>query len=210
MHPTFNEKNFREICDQLSVKDYHFKEIIDKHAYPPLWSRPNNFASLIHIILEQQVSLASAKAAFVKLKKKTNSIIPAKLLALSDAELRECYFSRQKTVYARALANALVSKEISLKKLEKEDSDTVRTTLKKLKGIGDWTVDVYLLFVLHRTDVFPIGDLAMVNAMKEIKELHKSSPKEVLIEIAESWRPYRSIAAMLLWHHYIQTRNIKL
>ena len=154
--------------------------------------------------------LASAKAAFVKLKKKTNGISPAKLLALSDAELRECYFSRQKTVYARALANALVSKEISLKKLEKEDSDTVRTTLKKVKGIGDWTVDVYLLFVLHRTDVFPIGDLAMVNAMKEIKELHKSSPKEVLIEIAESWRPYRSIAAMLLWHHYIKTRNIKL
>ena len=210
MHQTFNEKNFQEICNELAVKDIHFKKIIDEHAYPPVWTRPNNFSSLIHIILEQQVSLASAKAAFIKLKKKTGAITPAKLLALSDAELRECYFSRQKTVYARALATALVSKEISLKKLATEESDAIRTTLKKVKGIGDWTVDVYLLFVLHRTDVFPIGDLAMVNAMKEIKQLSKTSSKEMLLEMAESWRPYRSIAAMLMWHHYIKTRNIKL
>jgi DNA-3-methyladenine glycosylase II len=107
MHQTFNEKNFQEICNELAVKDIHFKKIIDEHAYPPVWTRPNNFSSLIHIILEQQVSLASAKAAFVKLKKKTGGITPAKLLALSDAELRECYFSRQKTIYARALGNGI-------------------------------------------------------------------------------------------------------
>jgi len=156
------------------------------------------------------VSLASAKAALEKLREKIKKITPEKLLALTDEELRACYFSRQKTGYARHLAEAIVSGKLNLKKLTTAPDDEIRKELKQIKGIGDWTVDVYLLFVLQRSDVFPLGDLAMVNALKEIKQLPKHSAKEELLALAEVWRPHRSIATMLLWHHYIKTRNIKI
>ena len=174
-----------------------------------MWTRSASFATLIHIILEQQVSLASAKAAFEKLKEKVGIITPRNLLRLSDTEMRACYFSRQKTVYARCLAEAIISKQLALKKITASSDEDIRMTLKQIKGIGDWTADVYLLFALQRADIFPIGDLAMINALKEIKGLPKHTSKEEISILAESWRPHRSIATMLLWHHYIKTRNIK-
>jgi len=207
---SFHEDNFVEFCSILAKKDRAIKTIIRQHGHPPVWTRPNTFASVIHIILEQQVSLASAKAAFVKLKNYIGVITPQKIVQLTDAELRACYFSRQKTVYAKELAQAILSKKINLKKLTVLPDEEVRHELKKIKGIGDWTVDIYLLFVLQRCDVFPTGDLAMMNALKEVKKLSKQTSREDIIELAESWRPYRSIATYLLWHHYIKTRNIRL
>ncbi len=204
---TFDATSFKNLCNQLSKKDKKFQTIIASHGYPPLWSRSNSFASLIHIILEQQVSLASAKAAFIKLKNYIGIITPKKILALTDAELRACYFSRQKTIYARALAEAIESKQLQLKKLAPLPDELIRTELKKIKGIGDWTVDVYLLFVLKRADVFPTGDLAMMNALKEVKQLPNNTTKEYVLALAEKWRPYRSIACCLLWHYYLKTRN---
>jgi DNA-3-methyladenine glycosylase II len=206
----FSKDDFTIICDQLSKKDKELKLILKTHGYPPMWSRSASFATLIHIILEQQVSLASAKAAFVKLKKKIGAITPKKVLKLSDAELRACYFSRQKTVYARHLAQAIVSKQLNLKKLSTLPDEEVRAELKKIKGIGDWTVDVYLLFALQRSDLFPTGDLAMMNSFKEIKQLPKHTSKEDILALAESWRPHRSVATMLLWHSYIEKRGIKI
>lgn len=209
MHLTFHENNFTQLCEELAKRDKDIKKIISNHSYPPMWIRPPSFSTLIHIVLEQQVSLASARAAFNKLKEKIGTITPVKLLALSDAELKACYFSRQKIIYARHLAETLLSKKIQLKKYTLLPDEEIKVSLKQVKGIGDWTADVYLLFALQRTDVFPIGDLAMVNAIKEIKKLPAKTSKEELLEMAESWRPYRSIAAMLFWHHYIKTRNIK-
>jgi DNA-3-methyladenine glycosylase II len=206
----FDNSNFQMLCDKLAKKDKDLRKIIKTCEYPPMWVRENSFATLILTILEQQVSLASAFAAFTKLKDKIELITPQALLKLSDEELRECYFSRQKVIYARGLATALIDEEISLRQFEFESDDTVRTKLKKLKGIGDWTTDIYLIHALRRMDIFPIGDLALVNALKQIKSLPSTTPKEELIKIAEPWRPYRSIASMILWHHYIQTKNIKL
>jgi DNA-3-methyladenine glycosylase II len=206
----FTSDNFHGLCHDLAEKDFIFKDILQQHSYPPMWTRPANFATLIHIVLEQQVSLASAKAAFNKLKEKLGTITPAQVLKLSDEELRACYFSRQKTVYARHLAEAFISKKIQLNKLTASHDEEVRGVLKQVKGIGDWTADVYLLFALQRIDIFPIGDLAMVNALKEVKKLPAHTTRQDLLLLADSWRPYRSIAAMLLWHHYIKTRNIKL
>jgi DNA-3-methyladenine glycosylase II len=205
----FTSDNFQQLCNELGERDLIFKNILQQYSYPPMWTRTATFATLIHIVLEQQVSLASARAAFNKLKEKIGQITPAKLLQLTDEELRACYFSRQKTVYARHLAEALISKKIQLSKLTASHDDEVRVILKQVKGIGDWTADVYLLFALQRTDIFPVGDLAMVNALKEVKKLPANTPRETILSIAEHWRPYRSIAAMLLWHHYIKTRNIK-
>ena len=206
----FDESNFQSLCDKLAKKDKEFRKVIKIYGYPPMWVRENSFATLILTILEQQVSLASAFSAYKKLNEKIGLITPKNLLKLSDEELRECYFSRQKIIYARGLAGALVKEEINLQQFEFEKDDVVRGSLKKLKGIGDWTADIYLIHALRRMDIFPIGDLAMVNAFKEIKSLPATTTKEELIIIAAPWRPYRSIASMILWHHYIQKKNIKL
>src|SRR5688572_18992756 len=123
----FNKENFSVICDELSKKDKHLKWVIGQYGYPPMWTRPNTFQTLILTILEQQVSLASAYAAFTKLKERIGFVTPGKILSLSDAELRACYFSRQKIVYARALATAVKGKKISLKNLSFADETTVRS-----------------------------------------------------------------------------------
>jgi len=200
---------FYELCDELAAKDLDLKQIITTYSYPPFWVRPNTFDTLVLTILEQQVSLASAYAAHKKLKEKLINLTPKNVLALTDEELRQCYFSRQKIVYVRELAKAIATKQISLKAFTFQTDDKVREGLKKLKGIGDWTVDIYLIHALQRKDIFPIGDLALVNSIRMVKQL-PSATKEELLQIAEFWKPSRSIATMMLWHCYIKKRNIRL
>ncbi|HEX2848166.1 MAG TPA: DNA-3-methyladenine glycosylase 2 family protein [Chitinophagaceae bacterium] len=207
MFPVFSTGNFHSICDKLSSKDRELKSIITTFGYPPMWTRPNTFETLVHIILEQQVSLASALAALNKLREKLIKITPGGLLALTDEELKACYFSRQKTIYARSLAAAIQNKQLNLRSLEKLPDEDVRARLVALKGIGNWTVDVYLMFVLRRADVFPIGDLAAVNALKQVKKLSKDTAKEGLLDITGEWQPYRTVATMILWHHYLSIRK---
>ena len=174
-----------------------------------MWTRPNSFETFVHFILEQQVSLASALAALEKLREKIGLIEPKRLLQLNDAELRDCYFSRQKIVYVKSLAKAIMEGQIDLNKMETLSDEIVREKLIALKGIGNWTIDVYLMFVLRHTDIFPVGDLAVRNAMIAVKSLAKDTSKEKLLDIAEIWKPYRTVAAMILWHSYLQTRAAK-
>jgi DNA-3-methyladenine glycosylase II len=199
----FTQKNFRAICDELGSADPDLAAIIKAHSYPPMWCRPNSFETLVHIILEQQVSLASALSALNKLREKIGEITPEKVPGLSDEELKACYFSRQKTSYVRYLAQALLDKHIDLHEMATLPDETVRARLTTLKGVGNWTVDVYLMFVLQRADIFPIGDLAAVNALKRVKRLPKDIPREELLPIASRWQPYRTVATMLLWHFYL-------
>lgn len=206
MHITFSAENFHPICDELAAHDADLKFVIDTYGYPPMWTRPNNFETLVHIILEQQVSLASALAALNKLKEKLITITPEGVLTLSDEALKACYFSRQKTVYARHLAEAMINNHIDLTGMEKLPNDEIRVLLNKLKGIGNWTIDVYLMFALQRVDLFPIGDLAAVNAFKQLKKLPKETSREELIAMAEKWQPYRTVATMILWHYYLSLR----
>jgi len=203
----FNHSNFHSICDQLALADDELAGIIRVYGYPPLWERPNTFESLVHIILEQQVSLASALSALNKLKERLQEITPARILLLTDEEMKACYCSRQKTAYIRYLAEAILSGQISLAGMEQLTDEEARTKLIALKGIGNWTIDIYLLFVLKRSDIFPIGDLAAVNALKRIKKLPPATPRADLITIAGKWAPNRSIATMLLWHHYLSVRK---
>lgn len=205
----FSEKNFQSICKELAAKDPDLSAIILRHGFPPMWKRKPNFETLIHIILEQQVSLASALAAMQKLREKLGDITPVSILLLTDIELKACYFSRQKIVYARHLAQSIISGELRLSKLKHAPDDTVRAELKKIKGIGDWTSDVYLMMALQRADLFPIGDIALVNSIKEVKNLPKHTSREALLQLAEHWKPYRTIAAFLLWHAYLSKRKIK-
>ncbi|WP_394667052.1 DNA-3-methyladenine glycosylase family protein [uncultured Chryseobacterium sp.] len=200
---TFNTSNFHEMCDLLANCDQDLKSIIENHGYPPMWNRENTFETLVHIILEQQVSLASALAALHKLKGKITEITPENILSLTDAEMRECYVSRQKNMYIKGLANSMLEGKINLEKFQEMSDEKIRETLISLKGIGNWTIDIYLMLALQRTDVFPIGDLAAVNALKKIKRLPPKISREEIITISEEWKPLRTVATMLLWHYYL-------
>jgi DNA-3-methyladenine glycosylase II len=206
---TFNNDNFHFLCDELASKDDHLRLIIKQYGYPPLWSRVPSFTTLIRIILEQQVSLSSAKAAFIKLSEKVVDITPEKILLLTDEEMKACYFSRQKIKYARHLAASLISGELRLNELSDLSDDEIRTALKKIKGIGDWTVDVYLMMALNRCDHFPVSDIALIKSIKEVKSLLPQTTREEILVITDTWRPYRTIAAFLLWHAYIKKRNLQ-
>lgn len=210
MIQTFSADTFQTYCDLLSRKDKHLKAIINVHGYPPMWTRKQGFETLILTILEQQVSLAAAFAAYKRLKAKIGAVTPAKILAMSNEELRECYFTRQKQLYAKELATAVVTKQLQLKKFVSMPDEEVRTQLTAIKGIGNWTTDVYLMHALQRTDLFPLGDIALVNSLKETKQLDPNISKEEMLAIAEPWRPYRTVAAMILWHAYIKKRNLKV
>jgi DNA-3-methyladenine glycosylase II len=199
----FTQSNYHAICDMLASKDTDLAEIIEAFGYPPFWSRPNTFETLVHIILEQQVSLASALSALNKLKERLQELTPARVLLLTDEEMKACYCSRQKTSYIKHLAEALLSGQINLAALEDMPDNEVRAKLTALKGIGNWTADIYLMFVLQHSDIFPVGDLAAVNGMKQVKNLPAHTTKEEMAEIATRWRPYRTIATMLLWHYYL-------
>lgn len=200
---SFSEKTFKRICNQLAQKDAQLAGVLETYGHPPMWTRSNSFESLVHIILEQQVSLASALAALRKLQEATGQISPEAVLKLSDETLRACYVSRQKAGYIRGLAEAIVSGLIDLAAMRQLPDMMVREKFTALKGIGNWTVDVYLMFVLQRADIFPAGDLAAVNALKRLKALDKDTPKEALIAVAATWAPHRTIATMILWHHYL-------
>lgn len=199
----FSEKNFYRLCDKLGLADEDLGAILKAHGYPPMWVRPNTFETLVHLVLEQQVSLASALSALHKLRDKTGNIIPSEILKLNDEEMKACYVSRQKTSYIRGIANAIEDGSLNIAGLTLLSNDEVREKLTALKGVGNWTADVYLIFVLQRTDIFPIGDIAAVNATKRAKKLTKDIDKESIAKVAELWKPFRTIATMILWHHYL-------
>ncbi|HET7003769.1 MAG TPA: DNA-3-methyladenine glycosylase [Puia sp.] len=206
---TFSSSNFHSVCDHLAQKDKDLADVVKQYGYPPMWTRPNSFETLVHFILEQQVSLASALAALEKLRERIKLITPERLLELNDGELRDCYFSRQKIVYVKSLASAIINNQIDLTEMETLSDERVREKLIALKGIGNWTIDVYLMFVLRHTDIFPVGDLAVRNAVIAVKGIAKNSTKEEILDIAEIWKPYRTVAAMILWHHYLKSRTSK-
>ena len=209
MITVFDNSNFKKLCDEIAKQDAALQNIVMQYGYPPLWSRDPTFETLIHIILEQQVSLASARAALHKLKEKVGAITAQKLLALTVEEMKSCYFSRQKIVYAKHLAETIVRGELVVEDLWVMEDDEVRHQLKKIKGIGDWTVDVFLMMVLHRCNLFPVGDIALANSVRHELNAPQMGKEEILL-LSQKWKPYRTIAAFLFWHAYIQRKGIVL
>ena len=201
------ETSFAEALGVLAVQDPDLAEILADLGSPPFWVRKPGFATLIQIILEQQVSLASAKAVFSRLQETISPITPELFLKLDDTEIKRIGFSRQKTLYGRLLAQSTIAGHINLATLGKMDDEDVRSVLKKIKGIGDWTVDIYLLMAMRRPDSLPKGDLALAIAVQKVKRLeYRPSPKE-LEGIAQIWQPWRGVATRLLWHYYLSERS---
>ena len=192
---------------ELAETDPALAASVERYGPPPLWAREPSFATLVHLILEQQVSLASAKAAFDRLGAAlAGDVVPNGFLELSGAELRAIGFSRQKAGYARDLATALAD-GFDLEGLESLSDDQVRADLMGLRGIGRWTADIYLIMCLGRPDVWPHGDQALATAARELLVLAAQPTFEALEERARSWRPHRATAARILWHHYLSVRG---
>jgi len=202
-HKPLNKRTLATACRSLAAVEPVFKRVHEKYRTPPLWDRPQGFATLLYIILEQQVSLASARACFDKLTVAVGTVEPQTLLKLNDAELKTIGFSRQKTAYARHLAEAVLEKRIDLDNLSNLPDDEVKHELTALKGVGDWTSDIYLLMAMLRPDVMPKGDLALHAAWQKLAGLPQRPRSDEFLVIAERWKPFRSAAARLLWHYYL-------
>jgi DNA-3-methyladenine glycosylase II len=189
---------------RLFKLDKLFESISDKYGTPPNWSRIPGFISLSKIILEQQVSLASADAHFFKLLTYIKVFTPGNILKLTDEEMRLCQISRQKAMYLRGLSNAVLDGTFDFERLSKLDESAARIMLTYIKGIGSWTADIYMMFCMQSKNIFPIGDIALVNTVKELKG---AETREEILDIAEKWQPLRSLATYYLWHNYLKKRN---
>jgi len=200
------ERSLKRHSKTLASGCSHLAIVYEKYGVPPLWDREPGFATLLQIILEQQVSLASAKACFDKLCRRVGEVTPESLLASTDAQLKKDGFSRQKTAYTRHLSEALLEKRIDLHSLHQRSDAQVKEELIKLKGIGEWTSDIYLLMAMLRPDVMPKGDIALHTAWHKLSGEPRPTSDEFLV-IAERWKPYRSVAARLLWHFYLSEKR---
>jgi DNA-3-methyladenine glycosylase II len=193
--------------DELVARDADLAGIVARFGHPPLWDREPGFGTLLHIVLEQQVSLASAAAAFERLRVVADPLTPARFLELTDAELLAIGFSRQKARYGRELARAIETGALDLAALHTSDDDTVHRALQAIPGIGPWTSTIYLLMVLGRPDVWPVGDIALAAAVGEVKGLGRRPGPDEMAALGEAWRPWRSVAARLFWHDYLGRRG---
>ena len=204
-HNSLDQQTLEAACIELST-DPCLGRVYEAYGAPPLWDRPPGFATLLQIILEQQVSLASARACFDKLAARLTAVTPDGVISLSDAELKTVGFSRQKTAYARHLARAVLEQRIDLDTLKHLSDADAKNELIKLKGVGEWTSDIYLLMALLRPDIMPRGDIALHSAWHRLSGQTRPNSDEFLI-IAERWKPLRSVAARLLWHFYLSERR---
>jgi DNA-3-methyladenine glycosylase II len=196
---------FHEALVILKDRDRDLGGVLSVHGPPPMWARKPGFPALVQIILEQQVSLASAKAAFDRLRQAVPVLTPTEFLKLDAKTLKQAGFSRQKTRYCRILAHAIMDGSLRLRGLEGMDDDRARSELLKITGIGRWTADIYLLMALRRPDVWPVGDLALTAAVQRVKRLKSRPTSEELEELSEVWKPWRAVAARVFWHHYLSS-----
>ncbi|MBW4562435.1 MAG: DNA-3-methyladenine glycosylase [Mojavia pulchra JT2-VF2] len=209
---SLTQESFTHALMVLANLDSDLARILETLGPPPIWRRETGFPTLLQIILEQQVSLAAAKAIFNRLCGVVEPLTPENFLTLDDVQLRVLGFSRQKILYCRSLADAIISGQLDLTKLEKMDDAAIRTELKRVKGIGDWTVDIYMLMALQRPDAFPKGDLGVAIALQKLKGLTTRPTPTQIEAIAQHWQPWRAVATRILWHYYLNalTGNSKL
>jgi DNA-3-methyladenine glycosylase II len=195
-----NKPDIRKLTSSHKI----FSFIKDKYGIPPNWQRPEGFVSLCRIILEQQVNLASAEAHFKKLNSYLKDFSSEEILKLTDDEMRACQISRQKAKYLRALSQAVLNNEINLDSLSRLNPSEIRERLTSIKGIGNWTTDIYLMFCLQEKDIFPLGDIALITTIKEFTNV---KTEVGIIRFTNKLKPLRSLAAYFLWYYYLKERN---
>ncbi|MCZ8198348.1 MAG: DNA-3-methyladenine glycosylase 2 family protein [Flavobacterium sp.] len=198
----------QQAIDFLSQKDTTIQYILDNFGHPIIQKREEGFASMCHIILEQQVSIASAFACYKKINDYFGEITPTILYNSKDEELRNCGVSRQKTIYLKDLAAKVIAKEIQFETFSSKTEQQIRSELITIKGVGNWSIEVYLMFCLQSPDIVPLGDIAIKNTLKE---LYDCQTQEEMEQVSNHWKPYRTFASFVIWHYYLVKRNkIKL
>jgi DNA-3-methyladenine glycosylase II len=190
---------------ELARRDRHLAAVVERHGAPPLWDRPPGFQTLVQIILEQQVSLAAGRAAYGRLERVAGAVSPDRIARLDDTALQGAGLTRQKASYVRGLAQAIVAGEFDPGSLAELDDEEARSALIKLRGVGAWTADIYLLMALGRADIWPSGDLALVAAIREVKRMRSLPSPDRIARVTRAWSPWRAVAARVLWHHYLST-----
>ena len=184
-----------------------FRAIVERAGAPRFRRRANGFPTLLHIILEQQVSIDAAAAMHRRLSETCRPLAPEPFLALDDATLRRCGFSRQKMAYGRGLAEAVASRRLDFAALSAMQDDDARAALISLKGIGRWSAEIYLIFALGRPDIWPAADLGLQLSVADCLSLGERPSEKVLRDIGDQWRPWRSVAACLFWQSYLHARG---
>lgn len=201
------DNRLKRIVRDLAKNDGAFARVFAQYGYPPLWDRPASFDSLVLMVLEQQVSLASARATFDKLNQSVSKLTPRTFSKLTADDLKSIGFSHQKASYCRGIAESMISGELDLNAIAAMNDLDAQNRLMEIRGVGQWTSCIYLIMVLLRQDIWPNGDRALAVGAKEVLELAEVPSYADLEKLANQWRPYRSVAARLIWHHYLKTRG---
>jgi DNA-3-methyladenine glycosylase II len=201
-----NAATLQLAVQELAERDRDLAAILDRHGAPPLWARRPGFATLVRIILEQQVSLAAAKTMYERLRGAVGVVEPHAVHALGIDGMRALGFTGQKSSYCLGLAETIRSGALDLRAVSRADDRVGRDMLLQLRGLGPWSVDVYYLMALRRPDVWPHGDLALADAVHRVKRMRGRPDYASLTKFAERWAPWRSVAARMLWHHYLSVR----
>jgi DNA-3-methyladenine glycosylase II len=204
---TLTQKNLAAAANFLASRDKHLAAILNQFGPPPLWGRPQGFSTLVRIILEQQVSLASAASVYKRLVTAINPFDPGRVIEAGEPYVRSLGVTRQKASYLLRLAESIEREELKLRSISRMTDHDARLTLMNVKGIGSWSADIYLLMAMRRADIWPAGDLALATSVMEVKQLEKRPNEVELLDIAEPWRPYRAVGARMLWQSYLARRN---
>jgi DNA-3-methyladenine glycosylase II len=197
------QKTLALAARELAARDRLLANIHATYGDPPLWQRASGFRTLVHIILEQQVSLSSAKSMLLRLETAVQPFTPERFLEVGDEHLRRLGVTRQKSAYVLHLSDEIVRGELNFRRLARLSNDEALVTLTRIKGIGLWSANIYLLMAMRRADIWPAGDLALAVAIHELKNLKKRPSQEELEAFAEQWRPHRAVAARMLWQYYL-------
>ena len=201
--PRLDVDRLIDATSALAARDPDLGAIVERHGPPPLWDREPGFATLVAIVLEQQVSLRSGAAALERLRRAAGAVRPGPILALGEEGARAAGLTRQKARYVVGLATATVDGRFDPDRVARSADDEARSELVALLGVGRWTADIYLLMALGRPDVWPDGDLALAVAMRRAKGLESVPDRRIQRDLAEAWRPWRAVAARILWHAYL-------
>ena len=197
-----------EAVKQLSTRDRDLAGVVERFGAPPMWARRPEFATLVRIIIEQQVSLAAARTMYERLQASTGPVTPSSVHRIGVDGMRALGFTGQKASYCVGLAESILSGKLDLRRVARADVQDGRAMLLSVRGLGSWSVDIYFLMALRRPDIWPHGDLALADATHKVKRLPARPDYRALTAMAEQWAPLRSVAARILWHHYLSTRVV--
>jgi DNA-3-methyladenine glycosylase II len=202
-----NEKDLKEGVTALIKSCAHLARVHALAGDPPLRRRPSGFKGLVRVITSQQLSVASAEAIWRRLEATVEPFIASRFLAVPEEDLRAAGLSKNKVATLRGLAETIDSGALDLDGLSHEPEDVIHAKLTALKGIGPWTADIYILFCLARADAWSPGDLALQVAVRDALQLEARPDQALMMELAEAWRPWRAVAARMLWAYYASRRK---